>query len=225
MKNKRYKIPKILQALFFDFDGVIVDSSTIKTDGYRILFDQYDDKFISKIVKYHQKHGGISRVDKIRYAHHHMLESPLTDDELSYWSEKYSKLVLEKVISTDWIAGAEDFLKSIHGSMPVFVISGTPEDELRYIIKQRKMEVYFQEILGSPVQKPAHIRNLLKAYNLFPEQCIFIGDALTDYNAARETGLDFIGIKGEVDFPSGTAVLPNCRELQEEIKKNFIWQE
>lgn len=215
---------KNLQAVFFDFDGVIVDSNTIKTEGFRILFNRYDKKIINKIVNYHQEHGGISRVDKIRYVHHHILESPLTDDELSYWNKKYSKLVLEKVISTNWIAGAKDFLESLHSSIPVFVISGTPEDELRHIIKQRKMEVYFQEILGSPVRKPDHIRNLLSSYCLTPEQCIFIGDALTDYNAARETGLNFIGIQGEIIFPSGTAVLPNCRELQREIENHFIWQ-
>lgn len=217
VKNKKH-----LQAVFFDFDGVIVDSNTIKTEGFRILFNQYDVEIINKIVNYHQEHGGISRVNKIRYVHHHILESPLTDDELFYWSKQYSKLVLEKVISTNWIAGAEDFLKSLHSSIPVFVISGTPEDELRHIIKQRKMADYFQEILGSPVKKPVHIRNLLSTYCLAPEQCIFIGDALTDYNAARETGLHFVGIQGEIDFPSGTTVLPDCQELQKEIGNYFI---
>ena len=213
---------KTLQAVFFDFDGVIVDSNTIKTEGFRVLFGQYDDDIITKIVKYHHKHGGISRVDKISYVHHHMLGSPLTDDELSCWSRKYSKLVLEKVVDADWIAGAEDFLKSMCGTVPIFVISGTPGNELRDIIKQRKMSDYFREILGSPVKKPTHIRSLLSAYNLTPERCIFVGDALTDYNAAKETGLHFIGIQGEIDFPPGTTVLPDCRKLQIEISRQFF---
>lgn len=213
---------KTLQAVFFDFDGVIVDSNTIKTEGFRILFGQYNDDIIQKIVSYHHKHGGISRVDKIRYVHHHLLGSPLTDDELSCWSGEYSKLVLEKVVDADWIAGAENFLMSICGTVPVFVISGTPGDELRDIIKRRKMSDYFREILGSPVKKPVHIRNILGTYDLTPEQCIFVGDALTDYNAAKETGLHFIGIQGEVDFPPGTTVLPDCRKLEKEISGQFI---
>ncbi len=214
-----------LQAVFFDFDGVIVDSSTIKTEGFRILFDQYDDGTVTKIVNYHQKHGGISRVDKIRHVYHHMLGMPLTDEELSFWSGEYSKLVLEKVVNADWIAGAEDFLRDIHGAVPAFVISGTPEDELRNIINKRKITDYFQEVLGSPVKKPAHIRNLLNTYSLTPDQCIFVGDALTDYNAAAETGLHFIGIRGEIDFPPGTTVLPDCGKLREEIRRHFTQQE
>jgi len=210
-----------LQAIFFDFDGVIVDSTDIKTEGFRILFDQYDDEVVSKIVAYHHQHGGISRVDKIRYIHHHILGTPLTDDELSRWCEKYSKQVLEKVIGADWIAGAEELLDNIRGTVPVFLISGTPEDELRHVIDQRKLSPYFQVILGSPVKKPVHIRNLLNAYRLAPERCIFVGDALTDYNAAKETGLHFIGIKGDVDFPPGTTVLPDCRKIQSEIEKSF----
>lgn len=210
-----------LQAVFFDFDGVLVDSGGIKTDGFRILFNQYEDRVVEEIAKYHQLHGGISRVDKIRHIHHHMLGTALTDDELALWAQKYSRLVLEKVISVDWIAGAEEFLKSVYGTVPIFVISGTPEDELKEIITRRNIDHYFQEILGSPVRKPAHIRNLLSDYNLTPEQCVFVGDALTDYNAAIETKLCFIGIQGDIDFPHGTTVLPDCRSLQDEIHKLF----
>jgi phosphoglycolate phosphatase-like HAD superfamily hydrolase len=79
------------------------------------------------------------------------------------------------------------------------------------------MGKYFREILGSPIRKPAHIRNLLAAYNLNPENCVFVGDALTDYYAAQETGLSFIGIQGDIEFPDATIVLPDCRELKQKI--------
>jgi len=212
---------KSLQAIFFDYDGVLIDSSNIKTNGFQTLFNNYDDGVVDKVVNYHQQHGGISRVDKIRDIHQHILGTPLTDDELFHWAEEYSKLVMEKVIKVNWIAGAEEFLDSVHGTMPVFVISGTPEEELREIIKKRKTPDYFQEILGSPVRKPAHIRNLLSAYNLTPERCVFVGDALTDFDAAAETHLRFIGIQGDIDFPPGTTVLPDCLTLQEKITNLF----
>ena len=83
------------------------------------------------------------------------------------------------------------------------------------------MSGYFQEVLGSPIRKPVHIRNLLSKYRLVPDHCVFVGDALTDYNASRETGLQFIGIQGEVAFPEGTTVLPDCRELEGAIAAFF----
>ncbi len=212
-----------LQAIFFDFDGVIVDSNPTKTEAFRTLFSNYNEKIVEQIVAYHQQHGGISRVEKIRYAHRHIIKQPLTDEELAAWAAEYSKLVMEKVIDARWIEGTKEFLDKIQGSLPIFVISGTPEPELREIIERRKMSGYFREILGSPVKKPAHIRKLLSDYQLVPKDCVFVGDALTDFNAARETGLQFIGIRGEVTFPDGTTVLSDCRGLEQAISEHFVW--
>lgn len=212
-----------LQAIFFDFDGVIVNSNPLKSEAFRALFNNYDEEIVAKIVAYHQQHGGISRVEKIRYAYRHIIKQPLTDEELGRWADRYSELVMEKVICVDWVCGAKEFLDSAQGALPIFVISGTPESELRHIIERRKMSGYFQEILGSPIKKPDHIRNLLADYRLLPANCVFIGDALTDFNAARETGLQFIAIQGEVVFPEGTTVLPDCKGLNVAIDKNFTW--
>jgi len=212
----------LLQAIFFDFDGVIVDSNATKSAAFRTLFADYGEEIVAEVVAYHQQHGGISRVEKIRYAHEHIIKQPLTEEELASWADAYSKLVVDKVIAVDWIAGAKEFLDGVAVAVPVFVISGTPEDELRHIIVRRKMSGYFQEILGSPTRKPEHIRKLLTRYRLFPEHCLFVGDALTDFNAAKETGLHFIGIQGEVAFPKGTIVLPDCRRLQDVLEQQFI---
>lgn len=210
-----------LQAIFFDFDGVLVDSNATKNEAFRTLFRDYDEEIVLKIVAHHQRHGGISRVEKIRYAYQHIIKQPLTDEKLASLAAEYSGLVLEKVINTDWIVGAKELLDGIRGALPVFVISGTPEDELKEIIERRKMSKYFNAILGSPIKKPVHICNLLFEYRLIPENCIFVGDALTDYYAARETGLHFIGIQGDVEFPKGTTVLPNCKGLKRAIATLF----
>lgn len=214
------KKPK-LQAIFFDFDGVIVDSNATKTEAFRSLFENYDHNLVAEIVAYHRRHGGISRVEKIRYAHQHIIKNQLSDEELKDWAAAYADLVMEKVIAIEWIDGAKEFLDNKQDSLPIFVISGTPEDELQNIIERRKMSGYFQKVLGSPIKKPDHVRNILSEYRFNPECCVFVGDALTDLHAAQETGLHFIGIQGEVDFPVGTKVLADCRDLESAIKEHF----
>lgn len=211
-----------LRALFFDFDGVIVDSVRTKTEAFRLLFQEYPDDVIQKVLAYHKQHGGISRVEKIVHAHRHFVGVPIADKELERWSLRYSDLVVEKVIDVPWIKGAGEFLKSARdANLDIFVISGTPEAELKYILDRRGIAAFFHECLGSPTRKPVHIRNLLHKYKLQPYECVFIGDAFTDYHAAKETGLHFIGIQGEVEFPAGTLVLDDCRTLQAALNDIF----
>ncbi|MBT8362737.1 MAG: HAD-IA family hydrolase [Deltaproteobacteria bacterium] len=206
-----------LSALFFDFDGVLVDSAYIKKAAFKELFRSYGKTVVSQVIDYHCLHGGISRVDKISYVHEFILGKPLTAAELQHWAQNYSQLVVEKVVAAEWIGGAEEFLEEMNNQLPIFVISGTPENELREVVRRREMEGYFREILGSPIRKPTHINNLLTAYNLTPENCVFVGDALTDYYAAQETGMSFVGIQGDIEFPEATIVLPDCRELKKKI--------
>ncbi|MBT4528040.1 MAG: hypothetical protein HOC24_15955 [Deltaproteobacteria bacterium] len=49
------------------------------------------------------------------------------------------------------------------------------------------------------------------------KRCCFIGDAMTDYYAALDTGLNFIGIQGENSFPDDVVVLPDCTNLEQHI--------
>jgi HAD superfamily hydrolase (TIGR01549 family) len=202
---------------FFDFDGVLSDSVGVKTDAFRTLFKHYGEAVLAEVLEHHRLNGGISRIDKIQYAHTHFVGSPLSEEELEDWGRRYSKLVVEQVINAPWIDGAEEFLIRMQGRCPLFVISGTPEDELKQVMAARNMSAYFTEILGSPIRKPVHINHLLQAYHLNPASCVFIGDALTDYHAARETGLHFVGIQGDVELPEDAVLLPDCTALWETI--------
>lgn len=209
------------QAIFFDFDGVIINSNRIKTDAFKALFQSYPQEVIDQVVSHHIRHGGISRVEKIEYVFKEILNRPLKADELETRATEYSALVVRKVLEASWIPGAIDFLKSCPKQLHKFVISGTPEKELKHIIKTRGIEHYFDDILGSPVKKPLHIQQLLSHYTLDKTRCVFIGDAFTDYDAAAECGLMFIGIQGDVQFPAGTPVLDDFTKMQQTLDLIF----
>lgn len=218
MRGNKRGLP---QALFFDFDGVILDSTRIKSEAFRILFKEYSEQVIDEIVAYHQLHGGVSRVDKIEYAYETIIKRPLSKIKLEVLTRRYSDLVLEKVIAAPWILGAKDFFDSWPEEIPVFVISGTPQQELLTVVERRKMKKYFHEVLGSPIKKVPHIEMLVDKYQLNPHDCLFVGDAMTDYNAAKVTGLGFIGIISETSFPEGTFVLSDCNDLKKAILRLF----
>jgi phosphoglycolate phosphatase len=208
-----------IDAVFFDFDGVILDSTTIKTRTFQEMYSPFGDEIVEKVLNHHLQYGGISRVEKIDYYHREFLNRPLSEEALDALCQKFSENVKDAVVNADWIPGAEEFLKEYHKKIKLYVVSGTPESELIEIVEKRNMTGYFQTIMGSPVKKPVHVRYHLEKSKLKAGRCFFIGDALTDFNAAKETGLHFIGIQGDITFPEGTKVLPDCSNLASTIEE------
>lgn len=211
----------VLEAVYFDFDGVLVDSNAIKNEAYRILFAPYGHEIVEQVLDYHQHHGGISRVEKIRLAFADFIGQPLSEQQLREKANEYSLLVMDRVIHTPWIGGAKELLESLYRRCHVSVISGTPQDELRSIIEQRSMSHYFDEILGSPVHKPEHIHFLKQKYGHSPERSVFFGDASTDYHAAMEHGITFIGIQGDYAFPAGVTVFDDFGPVPAHLETIF----
>jgi phosphoglycolate phosphatase-like HAD superfamily hydrolase len=139
-------------------------------------------------------------------------------------ADRYSSLVMENVINAAEIPGAEAFLHRVTGTVRCFIISGTPQHELERIVERRGWTSLFTAILGSPTSKQDHLLTMLERYALPVSGSVFIGDAMTDYQAALATGLRFIGIQGEIDFPEATPVVKDCHGLEAALRTYFSWE-
>lgn len=190
-----------LEAFFFDFDGVLTDSVEVKTRAFDKLFERYGPVIVAKVVEHHRNNGGMTRVDKFYHYYQEFLDKPLDEAELQRLCDEFSRLVVDEVVSAPEIPGAEDFLKKWHNTVKCFVVSATPDEEIKKIIKRRGIDIYFHEILGSSCSKSDNINYLLKKYSFDPEQCLFFGDAESDYRAAAASGVDFIGILPNENAP------------------------
>ena len=140
-------------AIVFDFDGTLVQSNKIKTWAFGELFREHGEKIVQKIIDYNKEHEGISRFVKFRFFHEKFLGIPYTEGIGEKLSHAYTKLVFDGVLQAPYIEGALDFLKKHYQHIPLFVASGTPEPELRAIIKQRSIPHFFQGVFGSPATK------------------------------------------------------------------------
>jgi phosphoglycolate phosphatase-like HAD superfamily hydrolase len=204
------------QAIFFDFDGVIVESAEIKSQAFRTLYAEHGEAVLERVLVYHLAHEGISRIDKILHCHQEFLGIALSEDELAALGDRYSALVMDAVVACDGVPGALDFLKHNSERLPIFVVSGTPETELRTIIERRGLTNYFTSAHGSPRRKGPIVMDLLFEHSLSAADCLFVGDAMTDYHGAEETGLQFIGRVGHGEdnpFPEGTTIIPDLTGL------------
>ena len=135
MNYKNFDIKVIL----FDFDGVLCECMDVKTQAFIELFQSYGEDVVKKIVQHHIENGGISRYEKIRYYYKEFLKKPITEEEVNKIAENFSKLVVEKVIASEWVRGAKDFLEKNYKKIDLFVVSGAPQQELDLVVKERKM--------------------------------------------------------------------------------------
>lgn len=181
----------LIKAIIFDFDGVIVESVDVKTNAFRELFKGYPDK-LDSILRYHLENGGVSRYDKFRYIYKNILEKELSGAEFNSLCASFNKLVFEDVVKAPFVKGVIEFLDYCLKKYPMYVISATPEEEARAIIRKKELAKYFIEIYGAPTSKPESIKAIIKDRRTEASKVLFIGDSRNDYQAACETGILFI---------------------------------
>lgn len=145
----------------------------------------------------------------------------MTEEELAALCEQYSADVVDRVIASNPIAGSLEFLEANTNGTPMYVVSGTPEDELRPIVQARGLTDYFEGVFGSPKTKDVIVRRVLAERGFGADDCVFIGDAPTDHRAAADTGLYFIGRVGpgrDNMFPPDTVIIEDLCELAAAIE-------
>jgi HAD superfamily hydrolase (TIGR01549 family) len=198
-------------AIVFDFDGVLVESVDVKTRAFAALYDPHGNDVVEQVVAWHLAHGGVSRYEKFRHFHRTFLGRALAPAEEAELGERFSALVEEAVIAADWVPGAREFLEGWHARLPLFVASGTPEEELLRIVARRGMTRFFSGVAGAPRKKGTILRDFLERSGVSPDRMLMVGDAMTDYEGAAEAGVPFLGIAPSAanPFPPGVPVLPD----------------
>lgn len=179
--------------LIFDFDGVLVESNEIRFDGFRLLFNNYPQDQVERLILYAKINGGLSRYEKIKYFFKQIRNEPIRDDNVQLLAKQYSELVKQKVIDAEPVKGSLEFLSNHKNNYDFAVVSGSDQEELRNVCKAREIDHFFLEILGSPTSKESNIALLLSKMGWGRKSCLFIGDSINDFDAARAHGIDFIG--------------------------------
>ena len=116
-------------------------------------------------------------------------------------------------MASKYLPGVINFLKANEGKKQ-FICTGTPQNEIEDIIEKKGIKVLFDEVYGSPRTKTEIIQIILDKYSVSPKDCIFFGDAMTDYDAAKACSIPFVGIINEdTEFPEESILLKDFSVL------------
>ncbi len=208
----------MVQAVFFDFDGVVLETADIKTEAFGELYRDHGPDMEARVRAYHLQHGGVSRFFKIRLFEREFLGRPADEAHEAALAQRFADLVVDKVLAAPPLPGAIECLEQLAGRLPLFVVSGTPHDELRHICITRDLARFFTETHGAPRRKTDILEDICARHRLDASRCVMVGDATTDHDAAHHLGMSFIGIvpPGEASlFPAGTRERPDLLGLTE----------
>ena len=182
----------MIKNIIFDFDGVICESINIKSDAFYEMYLPYGKEIAQKVKEHHIQNGGMSRFDKFRYYEQEFIGKDLSEEKMKKLSDEFSKRVKQKVIAAPFVEGVFEFLKDYSQNYNCFIVSATPIDEIREIAEKKNISNYFRGIFGSPKNKIEWGKYILETYKLKADETLFIGDAKSDYIAAKANSMDFL---------------------------------
>ena len=175
--------------LFFDCDGVILNSNKVKTNAFYKIAVRYGEDSAKKLVNYHIKNGGISRYKKIKFFQKNILknnDNNLYEELINDYGEILKKELLETEISKG-IFKIKDFFPN----SKLAVISGSDEKELLWLFKKLKIDHIFDTgIFGSPKSKEEIFNQIFKNSNDIISS-IYLGDSKYDFEVSKMYGMDF----------------------------------
>lgn len=190
--TKRLVSVTMISTIILDFDGVILESVSVKTEAFRSLFS-FVPEHLDEIVQFHIDNCGMSRFDKFHHIYTNILHEDLSEVQLEKLSHRFSDLVEDVVAQAPYVDGARHFLDVMSKSYRLYIVSATPQEELKRIVDQKGISRYFVGVFGSPEKKTDHIIRIITENNLSQNDVLFVGDAANDWDAAQKCGIRFIG--------------------------------
>lgn len=181
-------MPKLI---FWDFDGVIKDSVEVKTQAFVDLFQPFGFELADAVRVHHEANGGMSRFEKIPL-YLGWAKVPVTPEKIDEYCRRFSRLTLQGVINSPWVPGVEAILRNNSDQQEFVLVTATPQEEIEEILVATNLRTCFREVFGSPVSKREAIRMSLTVRKLGASECLMIGDAKADLDAALANNVPFL---------------------------------
>ena len=194
-----------VKLLILDCDGIIFNSNNLKTNAYREVLKKLNvsNEGIEAFVKLHLSDVSVSRFVKFSKFFKEIYT------ELSDNDESKEKQLVEQALNgySEQCLVLYSKLKPVKQAIQLaqkipytYVVSGGAQTELNHVFKEHQIANHFQEILGSPITKPEHLKYLFEQTGIEKENTLFIGDGYTDFKTSRLYDINFCFLEQMSDW-------------------------
>jgi beta-phosphoglucomutase len=187
----------VIEAIVFDFDGVLVDSEPLHLRAYQEVLEPFGlslprEKYYSSYLGYDDA-GVFRAVAEAR-------DWPLDEQKLNALIAEKSRVFDELLAGGDVMyPGAPECVARLAAVWPLGIASGAARPEIETMLRGRGLERYFRFIVASgetAASKPAPdpYRKAASLHGHPPEACVAIEDSRWGIESAKAAGLWCIGI-------------------------------
>ena len=210
--------------IFLDFDGVVMDSMTLKLDAYCFALEEYGFSR-GDVERAQLLYAGLSRSRALPLMIEALGGEPMTQDAQARALQKFAEEDIRLRPQMKLLPGVVEFLEEAAiRNVPLVVVTGTPQEVIDGTVDYFKIRKYFREVHGYPPAKAAHLQGLLDRHGLRSDEAIYVGDAILDYRTAEETKIPFVGINRGDDPFAGLPLVAYLQGLHE-IPAVLGWDE
>lgn len=181
--------------IIFDFDGVILNSNSVKTNAFISLTSSFDPFFSDQLLNYHISNGGVSRFKKIEWFVEKILKK--NDKELvNKLVKEYGELVIKDFFNCQIRTNLFKLKKKLTGTK-WFIASGGLEIEIKDFLNSKSLLSLFDGgVFGSPKEKIKIVEDILKNKDpMRKDKWFLIGDSIYDFECANFNKINFIFAK------------------------------
>jgi len=188
-----------VKLILWDFDGVLLNSNAIREHGFLKVLANFPSDSVDKLLNFHRENGGLSRYVKFRYFIEECLNETASDDIIQTYANSFSVIMQELLVDKDLlIPETLNFVKMYYSKIPMHIVSGSDQTELRDLCAKLNISKYFLSINGSPTTKSVLVKNIMIDCTIDHEKVVLIGDSINDYDAAKSNDIKFCAYNNEV---------------------------
>ena len=200
----------MLKAVFFDFNGVLVDDEHIHMELFQDVLAGLDIDLSEE--DYFDKYFGYSDRDLLRVISEERgvkLKKGRVDDLIRRKNKSYLEVVAQRPVL---FAGARDAVESFAEAYPLGIVSGALRVEIETILKSEDLDGQFRFVVaaedverGKP-DPEGYVIALDRANGVAeldqlpvnPSECLVIEDSPAGVDAARALGMKIVAIASSV---------------------------